>query len=340
MVLIAAVVAPGAADARPRTFVSIEFDVASADQARALPILARYGMRGTFFVNSGLVGEPRHLTFDQLRHMQAIGHEIAGQTMSHRRLPGLSVAAIRREVCVDRRRLLDQGLAVDAFAYPFGAYSGPARDVVISCGYSSARLASGIAGAGKVCVRCPYAESIPPRRRFATRIPAGVQRTSTVARLTGAVARAQRRGGGWVQILIHHVCNGCYRYSISTASLDRLLRWLARRPGVAVRTVSELLDVGGPTVRVVPPARPWQVGRWATLPVRFRAPRGVRRVRYFVDDRPVGVRSFAPWRLRLYTGRLAPGPHTLRALLEDGRGNAALSRQVEFVKRDRPGAGG
>jgi len=296
-------------------------------------------MRGTFYVNSGLVGEPRHLTFDQLRHMQAVGHEIAGQTVSHARLTDLSVSAMRREVCVDRERLLAQGLAVDAFAYPFGAYSSTARDVVVSCGYSSARLASGIAGAGKVCARCPYAESIPPRRRFAIRIPAGVQRTSTVARLTGAVARAQRRGGGWVQLLIHHVCDGCYRYSIAPGALQRLLRWLSMRPGVEVRTVSQLLDVGGPTVRVVAPSSPWRVGRWATLPVRFDAPRGVRRVRYLVDGRQVGVRSISPWRLKLYTGELAPGRHTLRALLEDARGNAALSRQVVFVKRDRRGPG-
>ncbi|MEO6497169.1 MAG: polysaccharide deacetylase family protein, partial [Solirubrobacteraceae bacterium] len=304
-----------------------------------LPLLERFGMRGTFFVNSGLVGEPGHLTFDQLRHMQAIGHEIAGQTISHTPLPGLSVSEMRREVCVDRERLLAQGLAVDAFAYPFGAYSSLARDVVVSCGYASARLASGIAGAGKVCTNCPYAESIPPRRQFATRIPAGVQRTSTVARLTGAVAQAQRRGGGWVQILIHHVCHRCYRYSITAGTLERLLRWLSRRPGVAVRTVSQLLDVGGPTVRVVAPSSPWRVGRWATLPVRFHAPRGVRRVRYFVDGRRVGMRSIAPWRLKLYTGALSPGRHTLRALLEDARGNAALSRQRVFVKRDRPGPG-
>jgi hypothetical protein len=290
-------------------------------------------MHGTFFVNSGLVNKPGHLTWDQLRHMQAIGHEIAGQTISHAKLTELSPAAVHHEVCDDRGHLLAQGLAADAFAYPYGAYSAAVRDVVVSCGYTSARLASGIAGAGKVCVGCPYAESIPPHSQFATRMPAGVQRTSTVARLTRAVADAQRHGGGWVQILVHHVCDRCHRYAITAGALGRLLAWLARRPGVEVRTVAQLLDIGGPTVRVAAPAGSWRVGRWANLPVRFSAPRGVRRVRFFVDGRQVGIRSIAPWRLRLFTGGLEPGPHDLRVLLEDGRGDAAISRQETFTRR-------
>lgn len=318
---------------RKRTFVTLEFDVATADQVRALPLLARYGMQGTFYVNSGLVNKPGHLTWDQLRHMQAIGHEIAGQTISHARLTDLSIAEMRREVCDDRDRLLAQGLAADAFAYPFGAYSAQARDVVVSCGYTSARLASGIAGAGKVCVNCPYAETVPPRNRFATRMPAGVQRTSTVARLTRAVRDAQRTGGGWVQILIHHVCNRCHRYSITQDSLRRLLAWLAKRPGVDVRTVSSLLDLDGPSVRLKRVTGGRSAGNPITFPIGFRSPHGIRRARFFVDGRQVGIRNIAPWRLRWIPTRLSPGRHGVRVLIEDRRGNAAVSAQRTFVTR-------
>jgi peptidoglycan/xylan/chitin deacetylase (PgdA/CDA1 family) len=319
-----------AAARRPRTVVTLEFDVATADQASALSLLARHGMAATFFVNSGLIGEPGHLDWGELRHIQAEGHEIAGQTISHARLTRLRPAGVRHEVCDDRERLLAHGLAADAFAYPYGAFSGAVRDVVRSCGYASARLASGIAGAGKVCGDCPYAESIPPRNRFATRMPAAVQQTSTVARLTRAVRDAQRHGGGWVQILMHHVCDRCHRYAISRPSLRRLLEWLDDRPGVAVRTVSQVLDAGGPSVRVVAPAA---IGRRVTFPVRFHAPHGVRRVRFFVDGRLIGTRRIAPWRLRWFASRLAAGPHDVRALLEDRRGDAAISPRVVSVKR-------
>jgi hypothetical protein len=204
--------------------------------------------------------------------------------------------------------------------------------MVRSCGYTSARLASGIRGAGKVCPRCPYAESIPPRKALATRMPAGVQRTSTTARLVDAVRDAQRTGGGWVQILIHHICDGCHRYSITKARLRRFLGWVAARPGVVVRTVSQVMDANGPAVRIAAPRAAWRARRWTTIPVRFDARAGVRRVRYFVDGRRVGARNAPPWRLRLYTGGLRPGRHEVRALLEDARGNAAISAPRAFVR--------
>ena len=173
---------------------------------------------------------------------------------------------------------------------------------------------------------------MPPRNRFATRVPAGVQQTSSLKRLTKAVVNAQRSGGGWVQILMHHVCDRCNRYAITVRDLDRLLGWLGRRPGVEVRTVSQLLDVGGPTVRAVAPQRVVRRGTRAVLRVH-RESRGVRRVRWFVDGRQVGVRTMAPWRLTWIATGLKPGRHTLRALLEDAAGNAAVSPQTTFRSR-------
>lgn len=329
LVLGLALCAPAA---HARTIVSLVFDAGTADQARALPVLKRHGMRATFYVSSGQIGDPGRLTWRQLRHMQAIGHEIGGQTVNHARLPGLPVERMRAEVCGDRTRLLDRGIAADAFAYPFGAYTSAARDVVVGCGYSSGRLASGIAGAGKVCSRCPYAETLPPRNRFATRVPAGVQRTSSLARLTRAVRDAQRAGGGWVQILLHHVCDGCNRYAITERDLGRLLRWLNRREGVDVRTVRQLLDAEGPTVRARPPVRTVRRGARATFGIE-RGPAGIQKVRWFVDGRLVGSRSIPPWRLRWVATGLKRGMHGLRALLVDGAGNAALSPQVTFRSR-------
>jgi peptidoglycan/xylan/chitin deacetylase (PgdA/CDA1 family) len=321
-----------AGPASARTYVSLVFDAGTANQARALPLLAEHGLRATFYVSSGSIGHPNRLTWGQLRHMQAIGHEIGGETIHHTRLPGLPRETMRREVCADRERLLSRGLAADAFAYPFGAYSSEARDVVVGCGYSSARLASGITGAGKVCPGCPYAEEFPPRNPFAIRVPAGVQRTSTVKRVTDSVAAAQRSGGGWVQILLHQVCNRCNRYAITVADLDRLLGWLKRRDGIEVRTVGQLLDAGGPSVRAVPIGATVRSGRLVTLRIARRSA-GVRRVRWFIDGRLIGTRTISPYRLKWVARRLDPGHHTLRALLEDGAGNAALSPQTTFRSR-------
>jgi peptidoglycan/xylan/chitin deacetylase (PgdA/CDA1 family) len=299
-----------------------------------MPLLDKHGFRATFFVNSGFINHPGHLTWDQLRHMQAKGMEIAGQTIHHTWLTRLSSEMLEHEICDDRGRLLSQGLAADAFAYPFGAFDQRVRRQVVACGYTSARLATGIAGAGKKCVRCPYAETIPPHNRYATRMPPALQRTSKVARITRAVRDAQRTGGGWVQILMHHVCRRCHRYAIAPRALDRLLLWLRKRPGVQVRTVSQLMDIGGPRVRLAPIGGATRsVGNFVTFRVRPASRRGVSRLRFFVDGRLIGVRHIAPYRLRWHTGGLRPGQHTVRVLLEDRRGNAAISPRRMFVKR-------
>jgi hypothetical protein len=315
-----------------RTIVSLEFDYANGDELRALPLLAIHHLRATFFVNSGLIGRTGHLTYDQLRAIQALGHEIGGGGLDHLRLDKLSAGRARREICDDRTNLLDQGLAVDAFAYPYGAADAQAEQIVQGCGYSSGRLASGIRGGGKPCFGCPYAESIPPANRFATRLPAGARSTTRVSRIVGAVQRAERHGGGWVQILIHHVCQSCDRYAITTADLARLLDWLSAERGVQVRSVRQILDARGPTVRITRPAGVWTGHGEVSIPVAFTAPAGVDRIRYFVDGHRVGVKRVAPWRLRWDSDSVGPGAHTIRAMLEDRSGNVVLSHRAIFVR--------
>ena len=100
LVLTALALSASTADAR--TFVTLTFDAATANQARALPVLAKHGMRATFYVSSGSVGHANRLTWGQLRHMQAIGHEIGGQTINHARLAGMPSPRVRHEVCTDR----------------------------------------------------------------------------------------------------------------------------------------------------------------------------------------------------------------------------------------------
>ena len=64
---------------------------------------------------------------------------------------------------------------------------------------------------------------------------------------------AVTHGGGWVQLVFHHVCDGCDAYSVSAATLTGLLDFLAAESanGVVVKTTEEV--VGGP---VQPPVEP------------------------------------------------------------------------------------
>jgi peptidoglycan/xylan/chitin deacetylase (PgdA/CDA1 family) len=289
-------------------------------------------MKATFFVNSGLINHPGHLTWQGLRMMQSFGFEIGGDTVDHLRLTSLSPARVRHQICDDRTNLLNQGLAVNAFAYPYGAADAVAEHEVQACGYSSARLASGVrGGGGRHCLGCAYAETLPPHDRFATRIPGGARASTHIARITKAIRYARQRGGGWIQILIHHVCYHCDRYSITAKNLGRLLDWLRAHHSVVVRRVEDVIGPRSPTIRIVPPASTWTGQGRLSIPIAFSAPAGVRRVRYFSDGHLIGVKSFPPWRLRFNSNSLTPGAHGVRALIEDRRGRVAFSPGVTLV---------
>ena len=118
------VVSPAPATAAPSTVVTIGFDDGTADQLAALPILQAHGMTATFFVNTAPIsmGDPEHLSWEDLHRLFGAGNEIAGHTLHHANLAPLTTAEARQEVCADRNNLLTEGFPATSFAYPFGSF--------------------------------------------------------------------------------------------------------------------------------------------------------------------------------------------------------------------------
>ena len=239
--------------------VSFTFDDGRATQEEGRALLARHGMRGTFYVNSGRIGQSTRLTLAQLQAFQAEGHEIGGHSVSHPRLPDLDPDEQARQICDERVALSAAGLTVTSFAYPHGAQDATTRQRVLACGYNSARDSAGLLSPDG-CGNCPVAERIPPANPYVLRTFSSVESTTTLQQLQDAVLRAEQGGGGWVTFVLHDVCDGCGPLSITPATLDAFLAWLAPRAahGTTVRTVHEV--IGGPVQPPVPgpppPARP------------------------------------------------------------------------------------
>jgi peptidoglycan/xylan/chitin deacetylase (PgdA/CDA1 family) len=242
------------------TIVSLTFDDTFANHAAAADVLAQRGLRGTFYVNSGRIGLAGYLTRDQLLAMQAAGHELGGHTVSHANLATLDEAEMRRQVCNDRVALLDAGVAATSFAYPFSGQDATARQVVADCGYNSARLVGGLYAAPS-CTSCPYANPMPPADPYQLRTNESVKSDTTLATLQQYVQQAEDHGGGWVPIVMHHVCDGCDPLAISPATLAAFGDWLAARAalGTEVATVDAVIGgslqpgVPGPPVGAVEP---------------------------------------------------------------------------------------
>ena len=247
--LVAAAAVGGSAPvhaATAPTVVTIQFDDGSADQYGALTILNAHGMHATFYVNSSFIGDSTHLSWAQLGDLYAAGNEIGGHTLTHAHLKHLKPAEARHEICDDRVAIYNHGLQPTSFAYPFGEFDAGVKQIVHDCGYNSGRGVSGVDD------RKTFAETIPPLDAYTTRTPPNPKQGTTVATIEGYVTAAEQNGGGWVQLVFHHLCDGCDAYSISPATFTALLDWLQPRAasGTVVETTAQV--IGGPVQPPVP----------------------------------------------------------------------------------------
>ena len=237
-----------AAAATASTVVTIQFDDGTADQLGTLPILQAHGMTATYYVNTGLIGDATHLSSADLHTLFNAGNEIAGHTLHHTDLKPLTTAEARQEVCTDRNNLLAEGFPATSFAYPFGSFDSGTEAVVHDCGYNSGRGVSGVSKNG------PFAETIPPLDPYATRTPPNPKKATKLSTLELYVLDAEANGGGWVQLVFHHLCDNCDAYSITVDKFTGLLDFLQGEVAggrVAVETTAQV--IGGP---VNPPVTP------------------------------------------------------------------------------------
>lgn len=201
-------------------------------------LLADHGLPATFYINSGLVGGPRHLSWRQVDALVEAGHEVGGHTVSHPDLTTVSAEEVRREVGRDRDELLARGYLAATFAYPYGAGHADAvvRAAVEAAGYAAARRAWGLQSRGR-----PDAETLPPGDPFAVRTPDGVRADTSLDALEDMVASAERNGGGWVPLVFHDVGDGWGDdWTVPATTFDALLGWLVER-GTPVRTVAQVV---------------------------------------------------------------------------------------------------
>ncbi len=116
----------------PRT-VAVTFDDCYRNNLFAARVLAEHGLPAAFFVPTGFVGAQRpfpwdhglpampNLTWDDVREIVAMGHEIGSHTINHPNLGTAPYAEARREIFGSKAVLEERlGRPVRWFAYPFG----------------------------------------------------------------------------------------------------------------------------------------------------------------------------------------------------------------------------
>ncbi len=117
----------------PRHTVALTFDDCYRDNLFAARVLYEHGLPACFFIPTAFVGTDHvfdwdrdlrrmaNLTWDDIREMASLGHEIGSHTETHADMAQVSIDQARNELVGSKKKLeqkLDQ--PVRWFAYPFG----------------------------------------------------------------------------------------------------------------------------------------------------------------------------------------------------------------------------
>lgn len=134
-----------------RKAFSVTYDDGVEQDVRFVDMLNRYGMKGTFNLNSGLMAQGFAWTHESGRIVRRLkpevaaslyaGHEVASHTLTHPYMHELTREAILCELSGDKANLEALfGREIRGFAVPFDYYSELIADCVREAGFAYARI--------------------------------------------------------------------------------------------------------------------------------------------------------------------------------------------------------
>lgn len=191
----------------PPRMVAITFDDCYRDNLGAARLLTEHGLPGCFFIPTAFVGTDTvfpwdqalkrmpNLSWDDVRSLAALGHEIGSHTVTHPNL-GATTAEQTRQELVDSKRTLEAQLQrpVRWFAYPFGGPENVQQGqlgLVAEAGYEACFSAHG------GVVRAGHSSLLLPR----TPVPYFGSVLNLELHLTGCLDwfYALKRRAGWIK---------------------------------------------------------------------------------------------------------------------------------------------
>ena len=103
--------------------LTMSYDDGQRHDLRLLEIFNRYGIKGTFHLNSGKLGQELFVTPEEVATAY-VGHEISVHSLTHPFLERISDEEVVCEITEDRKNLEALcGYPVRGMSYPFGTYT-------------------------------------------------------------------------------------------------------------------------------------------------------------------------------------------------------------------------
>lgn len=215
--------------ANPATFatglVSINFDDGHGLTTRnVLPILAQFGLKADFYVNSGRLGAAGFLTVEETRQLETMGHKVGNHGRHHQDLSTANESTIRQEILGGHQDLVALGLHPRTHAYAFGVYNDSIIAVTRETGVIGARATDG-------------GTNLRNTDRFKLR-RLNMGGSFTVDQAKAAIDRAIA-DKTWLVLLFHHVGDGTEgNFSVTLDFFREIVQYLTEKQGPQLRVIT------------------------------------------------------------------------------------------------------
>ena len=143
--------------------LTLSYDDGVVQDIRLIKILDKYGLKGTFNINSGTYfpeDATRERYYGRMKLSEAkelymnSDHEVAVHSFNHPFLEQLDTAEIIYQITEDRKAIeRDYGKITRGMAYPMGTYNDKVVDILDKCKIAYARTTKATFGF-KLCVFC------------------------------------------------------------------------------------------------------------------------------------------------------------------------------------------
>lgn len=115
------------------------FDDGRTEDRQLLSLMNQYGIKGTFHLNSGLLGRGKHIQPEEIQSLYD-GHEVAAHTYHHVYLKQLPSRMQVKELMEDKEALEElSGHIVRGLSWPYGSYCSETETIARLSGYEYSR---------------------------------------------------------------------------------------------------------------------------------------------------------------------------------------------------------
>lgn len=120
--------------------LTMSYDDGNIADRRLVGIFNRYGIKGTFHLNAGLLGGRDRIPAEEIPGLYA-GHEIACHTFTHPTIERCPIEQTAQQVLEDRKQLEEiSGYPVRGMSYPNGSYNRKIMELLPLMGIAYSRI--------------------------------------------------------------------------------------------------------------------------------------------------------------------------------------------------------